>query len=218
MIGFATQPDNVAYDGAGRNSPFTQAFLSHVATPGIDVSAMMIAVRRDVIASTGGAQVPWENSSLTRQFFFAGASAQEIHAGGLAMAGGGQGPRPQPADNLPGPISQRAARRGCALADDAGADPQARLRRDPPAVEDDLWRLALGSRQRALVELYLARYPEAAHAGDANALLAALRATEAAAKDAGVVCERLATVPADATASAPGVDLATLVVHALGGD
>ena len=32
---------------------------------------MMIEVRKDVIAATGGAQIPWENSSLTRQFYFA---------------------------------------------------------------------------------------------------------------------------------------------------
>ena len=211
MIAFATQPDNVAYDGAGRNSPFTQAFLSHVATPGIDVSAMMIAVRRDVIAATGGAQVPWENSSLTRQFFFAGASAQESTPEGLlwqvAAKDRDRNLLTIYLDRYPkGPHSEDA-RSLMTQAPPTGAPP-------PPAVEDDLWRLALGSRQRALVELYLARYPEGAHVGDANALLAALRATEAAAKDAGVVCERLATVPADATASAPGVDLATLAKHA----
>ena len=72
LIAFATQPDNVAYDGGGRNSPFARALLGHVATPGVDVSSMMIGVRRDVIAATGGAQIPWENSSLTRQFYFAG--------------------------------------------------------------------------------------------------------------------------------------------------
>ena len=32
---------------------------------------MMIEVRKDVIAATGGSQIPWENSSLTRQFYFA---------------------------------------------------------------------------------------------------------------------------------------------------
>ena len=214
MIAFATQPDNVAYDGAGRNSPFTQAFLSHVATPGIDVSAMMIAVRRDVIATTGGAQVPWENSSLTRQFFFAGASAQETTPEGLLWQAAAKDRDRNLLtiylDRYPKGPHAEDARALMAQAPTVGASPQ----RSAAAVEDDLWRLALGSRQRALVELYLARYPEGAHAGDANALLAALRATEAAAKDAGVVCERLATVPADATASAPGVDLATLAVHA----
>ncbi len=68
LIAFATQPDNVAFDGAGRNSPFAQSLLGHLATTGQDISSMMIEVRKDVIAATGGSQIPWENSSLTRQF------------------------------------------------------------------------------------------------------------------------------------------------------
>ena len=71
LFAFATQPDNVAYDGLGRNSFFAQALLGHLNTPGQDVASMMIAVRKDVLAATGGNQVPWENSSLTRQFEFA---------------------------------------------------------------------------------------------------------------------------------------------------
>jgi uncharacterized caspase-like protein len=31
MIVYATQPDNVALDGEGRNSPFTTALLKHIA-------------------------------------------------------------------------------------------------------------------------------------------------------------------------------------------
>ena len=34
LIAYATQPDNVALDGEGRNSPFTAALLRHIATPG----------------------------------------------------------------------------------------------------------------------------------------------------------------------------------------
>ena len=56
FITFATQPDNVAFDGRGRNSPFATAFLAHLATPGADISSMMIAVRNDVFAATGGQQ------------------------------------------------------------------------------------------------------------------------------------------------------------------
>jgi uncharacterized caspase-like protein len=70
LIAFATQPDNVTFDGAGRNSPFAKSLLAHLATVGQSVSSMMIDVRKDVIAMTAGAQIPWENSSLTRQFYF----------------------------------------------------------------------------------------------------------------------------------------------------
>ncbi|MEM5582394.1 caspase domain-containing protein [Roseibium sp. AS2] len=65
LISFATQPGNVALDGNGRNSPFTAALLKHLGTPGFDITRELILVRRDVLAATGGQQVPWENSSLT---------------------------------------------------------------------------------------------------------------------------------------------------------
>ncbi|TPK94129.1 hypothetical protein FJ938_28850 [Mesorhizobium sp. B2-4-14] len=65
LIAFATQPGNVAMDGAGRNSPFTTALVAHLGTPGQDITRELIDVRRDVLAATEGKQVPWENSSLT---------------------------------------------------------------------------------------------------------------------------------------------------------
>jgi uncharacterized caspase-like protein len=70
MIAFSTQPGNVALDGAGRNSPFTNALLRHIDAEGSSINDMMIEVRNDVLKETAGKQVPWENSSLTGQFFF----------------------------------------------------------------------------------------------------------------------------------------------------
>ena len=72
FIAFATEPDSVATDGTGRNSPFTTALLKHIDQPGQSISDMMIAVRNDVLAATGGHQRPWESSSLTDRFAFAG--------------------------------------------------------------------------------------------------------------------------------------------------
>lgn len=69
-IAFATAPGNVAYDGEGRNSPFTTALLKHIATPNIDIRLMMADVRRDVFADTQQRQLPWENNSLIGRFFF----------------------------------------------------------------------------------------------------------------------------------------------------
>lgn len=70
IISFSTQPDNVALDGTGRNSPFSATLLKHLAAPDKDMAAVFVAVRKDVLAATDGGQVPWENSSLTGQFFF----------------------------------------------------------------------------------------------------------------------------------------------------
>ncbi|MFT4151791.1 MAG: caspase family protein, partial [Paracoccaceae bacterium] len=70
FVAFATRPGAVAYDGTTGGSPFTQALVNRIATPGQSVSDLMIAVRNDVQQATGGAQVPWEQSSLRAQFYF----------------------------------------------------------------------------------------------------------------------------------------------------
>jgi uncharacterized caspase-like protein len=75
FIAYSTQPGNVALDGQGRNSPFTAALIKHMATKGHNLPATMIEVRKDVVAATGGAQVPWDHSALTGDFFFAPGAA-----------------------------------------------------------------------------------------------------------------------------------------------
>ena len=70
FIAFATQPDNVALDGKGRNSPFTSALLKNIDREGVEISAMMTDVRRDVYETTDQQQLPWTNSSLLGLFYF----------------------------------------------------------------------------------------------------------------------------------------------------
>ncbi|MBL4786431.1 MAG: SEL1-like repeat protein [Cohaesibacteraceae bacterium] len=71
LIGFATQPGNVALDGEGTvNSPFTTALLKHIATPNLDVAQLMRRVRVDVKQATNGRQIPWTSESLTSDFAF----------------------------------------------------------------------------------------------------------------------------------------------------
>ena len=64
MIGFSTQPGNVAQDGTGRNSPYAGALIKHLETPGQDIGSVLINVRNDVFKATNGRQVPWEHTSL----------------------------------------------------------------------------------------------------------------------------------------------------------
>jgi tetratricopeptide (TPR) repeat protein len=71
MIAYATQPDNVALDGEGRNSPFTAALLKHLSTPGLEIGALMRRVRADVVTSTREKQVPWDHSSLIGEVILA---------------------------------------------------------------------------------------------------------------------------------------------------
>jgi uncharacterized caspase-like protein len=86
LIGFSTQPGNVALDGDGRNSPYAGALLKHVATPGRDVSAILVAVRNDVLQATGGRQVPWEHTSLTGEVFLQPGAARDAAPGSPAPA------------------------------------------------------------------------------------------------------------------------------------
>jgi hypothetical protein len=70
LLVYATQPGNVALDGGGAHSPFTQGLLDYIATPEIEVRQMLTRVRSEVLQTTGGKQVPWDHSSLTGDFFF----------------------------------------------------------------------------------------------------------------------------------------------------
>jgi uncharacterized caspase-like protein len=71
LIAFATEPDQVALDGAGEHSPFTQALLEHIETPGLEVRQMLSRVRATVIDSTDGEQLPLDTSALIDDFYFA---------------------------------------------------------------------------------------------------------------------------------------------------
>jgi hypothetical protein len=221
LFAFATQPDNVAYDGAGRNSPFAQALLSHLASPGLDVSSMMISVRQDVIATTGGYQVPWENSSLTRQFFFAPGDRTYASPEVMLWQLAGRERDPQ--------LMQVYLQRypdGAYVSDVralmAELQPEGETMSDagPASADSDeevgglLWSLARTGRTRSLAELYLARYPDGPHAADAETLLASLPVPDDPSAPAAVLCERLATHPRDATANVAGVELPDLQANA----
>jgi len=71
MIAYSTQPDNVALDGTGRNSPFTTALVKHLTDHGIDIDVVMKRVRADVIAATHQKQIPWDHSSLVGEVVLA---------------------------------------------------------------------------------------------------------------------------------------------------
>jgi uncharacterized caspase-like protein len=70
LIAFATQPNRVAADGDGRNSPFARALLRHLPTPGLELRTLMTRVRTDVVNLTGGTQRPEVWDSLVGEFVF----------------------------------------------------------------------------------------------------------------------------------------------------
>ena len=70
FIAFATAPGKVATDGTKGNSPFTKALAELIVAPGLPIEQVFKRVRERVVEETGGEQVPWDNSSLTKDFFF----------------------------------------------------------------------------------------------------------------------------------------------------
>lgn len=68
LVVFAAAPGRTASDGAGRNSPFTEALLRNIEAPGVEIELMMKRVTRDVVQATKGAQVPERLSRLTTEF------------------------------------------------------------------------------------------------------------------------------------------------------
>jgi uncharacterized caspase-like protein len=88
MISFATAPGSVAQDGEGNNGLYTGALLRHIATPGLAVEQMFKRVRVDVVQASNNQQVPWESSSLNRDFVFASASSTAAPNAAQAAATG----------------------------------------------------------------------------------------------------------------------------------
>jgi hypothetical protein len=70
LIAYATDPGNVAYDGMGENSIFTQALIEHVAAPGIEARLMFGRVRQAVALATDGLQVPWVEDAVLGEHYF----------------------------------------------------------------------------------------------------------------------------------------------------
>jgi hypothetical protein len=73
LIVYATQPGNLAMDGADGNSPFTKVLATTIKKPGLDVFSTFNEVGLQVKRLTGGVQQPWVSSSpVDGEFYFAG--------------------------------------------------------------------------------------------------------------------------------------------------
>ncbi|CDZ56641.1 Peptidase C14 caspase catalytic subunit p20 [Neorhizobium galegae bv. orientalis] len=115
LIAFSTAPGEVALDGAGTLSPYTEYFVKYASQPTKEVREVLTDVRRDVIAATKGRQVPWENSSLVDSFYFLKSPAPpkvepmqqvSVAAGALSPQLALLAPRDQAGSDLTATISQ----------------------------------------------------------------------------------------------------------------
>jgi uncharacterized caspase-like protein len=90
---YATQLNNVASDGTGRNSPFTKALLKHIGTRGIIIQELMIRVRKSVMEETNNQQIPWEEAALNESFSFLPDSGARAQASRPSTGGGQTAPK-----------------------------------------------------------------------------------------------------------------------------
>jgi formylglycine-generating enzyme required for sulfatase activity len=99
IIAYSTAPGSVAADGSGRDSPYTETLTRAMRELHEPVEQVFKHVRVGVMAETGGKQIPWEASSLTGDFFFAGPSkvapetSQALVTGAVPAADNGDASR-----------------------------------------------------------------------------------------------------------------------------
>ncbi len=72
LVAYATSPGDVAADGTAANSPYTEVLSRVMRQPGLSAEIVFRRTRTEVMEVTGDRQVPWEESSLTGDFFFGG--------------------------------------------------------------------------------------------------------------------------------------------------
>ncbi len=72
LIAYSTSPGKVASDGdpRERNSPYTKHLLKAMQKPNMPIELVFKEVRRSVQAETKNQQTPWENTSLSGDFYF----------------------------------------------------------------------------------------------------------------------------------------------------
>lgn len=178
FIAFATQPDNVALDGKGRNSPFTEALLKHIDEKGVEISAMMTNVRRDVYEATEERQLPWTNSSLLGLFYF-NPAPEPVAKNNTAKSGAADGKTAVEAVDKKTEVA----------ALETGKEAKANASGVEKASEESAWRKIEESNDPAKYAAFLALFPDGNFAAEAKTKLDGLSAaqksqTESAAKPA----------------------------------
>ncbi|MFL9826372.1 caspase family protein [Rhodoplanes sp. SY1] len=64
LVAYAAKAGSTAEDGSGRNSPFTQALVDNLTTPGLDIRIALGRVRDEVLRRTNNRQEPFVYGSL----------------------------------------------------------------------------------------------------------------------------------------------------------
>lgn len=81
LIAFATSPNTYALcdSSADGNGYYTNRLLEHIDHPNLKIEDMFKLVRRDVAMDTSNQQIPWESTSLNKDFCFCSMTQDEIY-------------------------------------------------------------------------------------------------------------------------------------------
>ena len=121
IIAYATAPDSVAADGAGKNGLYTEKLLKAMRAPGQPVEQMFKRVRDEVMRDTRDKQVPWESTSLRGDFYFSPGAGAQAPAGLAPAVAPPAAAQAQPAAPPAAPLSDLKQRLAGKYAE-AGAD------------------------------------------------------------------------------------------------
>ncbi len=178
LVAFSTSPGATAADGADNHSPFATAFLKNMREPGLPVEQLFRRVRLAVHEATGGAQTPWETSSLTADFNFVDAPATGAKLPRIDEAAAGVRPSRAAFEGKNGlqayekailwdqPIGYRL------FLEAYPDDPQALriMRMLTQRQEETAWAETVRAGDAESYQLFLRLYPGSAHGAEADAL------------------------------------------------
>jgi uncharacterized caspase-like protein len=113
IIFYATQPGNVAQDGAGADSPFSAALAATIRQPGLSVLETFNQVGLSVKRETSGEQQPWLSfSPIDGEFYFAGPRPGAPPPVSTALANSGEALRQNPPPQMDAASQAQAVAKG----------------------------------------------------------------------------------------------------------
>lgn len=70
LVIYAAKDGTTALDGSGHDSPFSEALVRHIETPGLEITQLFRVVRDDVMQATGRKQQPFVYGTLSKQLVY----------------------------------------------------------------------------------------------------------------------------------------------------
>lgn len=70
FLAYATGPGSISYKGSGTNSLYTSSLLKYIKTSNIPINELFKLVRKTVYDKSENRQIPWETSTLEKDFYF----------------------------------------------------------------------------------------------------------------------------------------------------